>query len=297
VQWCNHCRSAHKRIGGARCYEKGSEVPNPHPGRLSPWLPVLLLIVVLIAVVALVRTSGSPVPTPQFAATTPSPAPTPTEISVPMSERPVAVFIGDSYAAGAGLKRGVARWTSVVSAAEGWREVNLGRAGTGYTARPPSETCGYARCPDFVRMAFRAVAEQPQVVVVAGGQNDTFLAYHDLASEQSAITATFQTLRAGLPDAIIVAVGPPPIWGVTSPLLDIESAVREAVETNGGVFVSLLSPSVINSSNLLPDGIHAGEEGHAEIASRVMAALDCWMAGGGADCATDASESGLFSPL
>src|SRR5829696_5674496 len=45
------------------------------------------------------------------------------------SPRPVAVFIGDSYT------QGEDRWPSYVAKEQGWKQVNLGRGGTGYRAR------------------------------------------------------------------------------------------------------------------------------------------------------------------
>src|SRR5215212_3919836 len=88
----------------------------------------------------------------------------------PVVPRPVAVFIGDSYAQGSG------KWPELVSKAQGWRQVNLGRGGTGYEARlagaAAQKGCGLKECPSFPEMAAVAVKLHPDVVVVAGGRND-----------------------------------------------------------------------------------------------------------------------------
>ncbi|MCU1438824.1 MAG: exported protein [Naasia sp.] len=85
--------------------------------------------------------------------------------------------------------------------------------------------CGHSQCPPLTEMAWRAVEEQPDVVVVAGGQNDTVTAYNDPLGQGAAIDETFLTRRAGLPRACVVAVGPKPLRGVTEPLLAIEERV------------------------------------------------------------------------
>jgi lysophospholipase L1-like esterase len=252
-------------------------------------LPVLLLVTALVGVVAVVRLSGSggaPVPVPPQTA---SPSPS----AIAAEERPVVLFIGDSYAAGVGAGSGSARWTSLVADAEGWLELNLGRAGSGYTSSPPPIVCGYSRCPDYLAMAARAVEEQPDIVVVAGGQNDTVLAANHFEAERAAIEATFRTLRAGLPDARIVAVGLKPIWGVTAPLQRIEDSVRAAVESIGGLFIGLTTSSVIQPSYLLEDGIHVGDEGHAAIAAHVLAALDCWEGASASACSGESEDPPL----
>ncbi len=219
----------------------------------------------LVVVVALVRTSDSPAPVPPQRLPTAPPA-----AAVPDT---IALFLGDSATAGSGASRGSARWTSLVSAERGWRELNLGRRGTGYTASPPADVCSYSRCPSFLRMATRVADEDPDVVVIAGGQNDTFLAHDDPDLERRAIQATFATVRAGAPDALIVAIGPAPIWGAGETLRAIDAEVEAAVRSVCGVFLSLVDPPLLDPEFLADDGLHLGDAGHEAVAKRVLAAL------------------------
>ncbi len=237
-------------------------------GGLRGWGPLLVLLAVLVTVVALVRTSQTDTAGP-IASPSPSPAPT----ASPAADPTVALFIGDAYTAGVGASSGAARWTSLVAAERGWLELNLGRSGTGYLAQPPTSVCGYSVCPPFPAMALRAVEEHPDVVVVSGGQNDTILAAGDPWIAREAIASTFATIRAGLPEAEIIGVGPKPIWGVSDRLLFIEREVREAVAAVCGTFVSLIDPGVLQESFMLDNGIHVNDEGHRAIARRVLAAM------------------------
>jgi len=236
----------------------------------------------LVIVVALVRTSESPAP--EQPRSSPTAAPT---AAVPDT---VALFLGDSATAGIGASKGAARWTSIVSAELGWRELNLGRRGTGYTASPPADACGYSRCPSFLRMAARVADERPDVVVIAGGQNDTFIAHGNPDLERRAVEATFATMRAGAPDALIVAVGPAPIWGAGETVLTIDAAVQAAARSVCGVFLSLVDPPLLDPSYLAEDGLHLGDAGHAAIAERVLAALaEADLQGAGSACSTPAA--------
>jgi hypothetical protein len=84
--------------------------------------------------------------------------------------QPIAVFIGDSYTQGAD------KWPSKVAADQGWREVNLGRGGTGYSKRlsgkDATKGCGLNECANFPEMVTVAVQRKPDIVLVAGGRND-----------------------------------------------------------------------------------------------------------------------------
>jgi len=68
----------------------------------------------------------------------------------------LVVFIGDSYTHGTGSSSKALRWSSVVSSAEGWSEVNLGRGGTGYKATSSNNGCGLKYCPNYAEMVPQA---------------------------------------------------------------------------------------------------------------------------------------------
>jgi lysophospholipase L1-like esterase len=191
----------------------------------------------------------------------------------PATTRPVAVFIGDSYAQGRGASSEAANWVALVAKAEGWGYDNLGKGGTGYVTVSDVKGCGLPVCPNYQDMANAAIASKPHAVVVAGGQNDFAAFLADPIKENAAIRATFAKLRAGLPDALIVAVGPSTPWVVDSTVVEMDQAVQDAAAAVKAKYVSLIEPNVISPDMVLGDKVHVNDDGHKAIAERVEAAL------------------------
>jgi lysophospholipase L1-like esterase len=186
-----------------------------------------------------------------------------------LTDGPVAVFIGDSYTQGHSASEPGRRWTSVLSAAQGWQEVNLGRGGTGYVMTGTTG-CGLEFCDRYGGMIDDAVAADPDIVVVAGGQNDRRARAAEVGR---AVDGFYADLRAALPDAAIVAVGPTSPWGPTPFLDGLDARVASAAATADAHFVELYAPDVIEPSFVAADGIHVGDAGHAAIAGAVATAL------------------------
>jgi lysophospholipase L1-like esterase len=184
----------------------------------------------------------------------------------PPSAPVVVAFLGDSYTAGSGASHHAHRWTSLLSAAEGWTEANFGQPGTGYT-----NNGSQGESPYPARVAAVAAAH-PSIVVVSGGQNDETT---DPQTEAAAVTRTFTALRKALPKAQIIGVGPSVPSPDQVPLArPIDSAVRAAVGQVHGRYVSLLSPDPLAGPGLLAsDHEHPDDKGYAAIAAQVRRAL------------------------
>jgi len=178
---------------------------------------------------------------------------------------PVAAFVGDSYTDGVGASDPDHRWTTLVADRMGWLEDNLGVGGTGYLKTRGDDA-------NYVGRLDELVACNPDVVVVAGGQNDDTLD-SDPEALFSGIRYFFDQIRFRMPAAKIIAVGPSFPTPVSPAQLEFDSAVREAVNAAGGQFVSLLSPPVIDPAMVLPDRLHVDDAGHAAIAARVLGSL------------------------
>ena len=181
-----------------------------------------------------------------------------------------AVFIGDSYTHGTGASTPDRRWSTLVSRQAGWEEVNLGRGGTGYVATSGPAGCGRPACPNYLGVLAAAAAEEPDVVVVAGGQND-FRAYGENPGRVvDNIDLTYRELRRLLPNARIIAVGPSTPAGTGDTLRSLDAAVHQAAELVGADYVSLIDPPVITPQAVAPDGAHVNDLGHEAIAQRVL---------------------------
>jgi lysophospholipase L1-like esterase len=132
--------------------------------------------------------------------------------------QPVAAFIGDSYTFGGGASEPQKRWTSLVSQRMGWVEHNFGRDSTGYwRAFPPS--------PNYLGMVDAVAADNPDIVVVAGGQNDLDEFVRDSGAVSEAITETYTAIRARLPNSRIIGVGPSSPLGVPPSLVSRDSVL------------------------------------------------------------------------
>jgi acyl-CoA thioesterase I len=188
------------------------------------------------------------------------------ETSIPAQPEPLAVYIGDSYT------QGSEKWPDMVSEAQGWNEVNLGRGGTGYwerlTGDAASEGCGLDVCPSFAEMAAIAVKRQPDIVIVAGGRNDGGRDITDAAQD------TFSKLREGLPDARIVAVQP--MWDASDEpafLTDYGKVIKNEVEAVDGEYLKIGTPLKGRPELVQADGVHPTAEGQEVIATAVNKAL------------------------
>lgn len=236
------------------------------------WQYVLLVVVgaltVFLVVLAFNRTgpavapsTRTPLPSSTPTSTTPSP-PEPTDTPAAAAAPAVVAFLGDSYTAGAGASESSSRWTSVLAAANGWVEVNLGDADSGY-GTPGGDGRSYIdRIGDVV-------AAQPDVVVVSGGRFD----YSGSASAQAvsaSISQTFASLRASLPNAQIIAIGP--IWDaseVPRRLGEITDEVRSAAEAAGATFVDIGQPLAGQPDLLSGGGILPNDAGYAKLSATI----------------------------
>ncbi|MFD1715603.1 SGNH/GDSL hydrolase family protein [Amnibacterium flavum] len=211
------------------------------------------------------------------AALTPSAPPTwtlPTPTDTPATDEPErVVFLGDSYTQGVGASAPAARWTSLLSAAEGWTEINLGRGGTGFVTTASVTGCGLDYCPSYGEMLAAAAEQKPDILVIAGGQNDFGAFVADPVTVTAAIDQVYADARAAFPDIPIIAVGPSSPGGETDTVVDFDAAVQAAAASVGAQYISLLFPAVVEPSLVLPDGAHVGDAGHQAIADRIKERL------------------------
>jgi lysophospholipase L1-like esterase len=189
-------------------------------------------------------------------------APTPTKQPVVN----VAV-IGDSYSAGAGAPVG-AGWVDRLSRNQSWNITNFARGGTGYAttvtdAKIAKGACGLAVCPSYPEMIREVAAAAPQIVLVAGGRNDSKV---DLRTEASSIDDFYTQLRATLPDATIVAFNA--VWDddpVPPSVASISSAVRESVTAVNGIYLDAGQPLEGQSALISTDGMHPNTLGYQKL--------------------------------
>lgn len=258
-------------------------------GRLAPpgnwirdnWQYVLLVLLFALAVFLVVLALNRPTtsfrqPTDRVStpSSTPSPTPTPTPTStslpssVPPSAAPAVVaFLGDSYTIGTGASSIDARWTTKIAERNGWTEVNVGVASTGYATLADNGGASYTK-----RVA-EVVAAKPAVVIVSGGRFD-YSGSSSRLDVSSAIKETFVSLRSGLPSTQIIALGP--IWDASEAplrLTEISGEVQAAAESVGGSFVDIGQPFAGQPSLIGSDGVLPNDAGYATLTFKIASAI------------------------
>ncbi|PRY48609.1 lysophospholipase L1-like esterase [Knoellia remsis] len=234
-----------------------------------------LLVLTLVLVGFSLRSQDEPAtPTEANRPTTTSSAPsTPTASPSPSASAGGTVaFLGDSMAEGDSASAPAKRWTSLVAAELGLKEVNLAHGGTGYLRSGKPGSCGEQACQSFEDSVADVVKAKPTVVVVSGGGNDTGMPSADV---RAAVTDTLTSLRKGLPDAKIYAVTP---WWDQRPEPETLDALVTAVETaakEAKVTYLDTGQPLVGKPDLMAAGSNdPDDDGHAALAAAVTKAID-----------------------
>jgi lysophospholipase L1-like esterase len=183
-----------------------------------------------------------------------------------------AVFLGDSYTEGWGATEPSNRWSALVADRAGWVEINQGQGGTGFVTTAFG-ACGLDECPTYPDRVSDVVAAQPDIVVIAGGQNDLPVLSADPDEVRAAVVETYEGIRKGLPQARIIAVGPSTAQPGNALIEELDGWVRAAAASVGADYVSLIDPVTIEPEMVVPDGVHVNDQGHRAIADRVLSGI------------------------
>lgn len=207
---------------------------------------------------------AAPVPT-RPAVTVPAPEP---RVAFGAPRASTAVFLGDSFTSGwNGAGIGARGWPRLVGADQEWQTVNLAVAGTGFI------NPGWTNQPIGSRVA-EAIRRGPDVIVVAGGHNDS--RWSAVATARAA-DEVIDRLHVAASDALLVIVAP--IWQDGSPplrCLALRDHLRRKAASIGAVFIDPLAEGWFSGAShrlIGPDGLHPTDAGHRFIAERVLVAL------------------------
>lgn len=226
------------------------------------------------AATATAGTPPPPAPDPPPATTTATPADASAGGGTPAEDvdGPRLAFLGDSLTVGVGAppELGYA-WQTAERL--GWPIALVdGVSGSGFLAPGGGEPM-----PDRVPAV---VAARPDVVVVAGGTNDVFWGFPPREVERAA-AGLLADLRAGLPDARVVVLGPLPtsFEEVRQPNPTRE-AVRAAAQAAGVEYLDageLVAAAVTQEAQwdayISDDGLHPNEVGYGVMADAIAAEL------------------------
>jgi lysophospholipase L1-like esterase len=177
-------------------------------------------------------------------------------------------FYGDSYTLGTGASGPDRRWSSLVCAERGWSEFNPSVNGLGFVNNRP--TVGDGDLPDLV------IDDAPDIVFITMGLNDNFS--YDYAAEQirGQITADFARISSALPDARIIVVEP--FWYTDTRPESVDVIigwVRDAASGIDADYIDGASHWIEGHPEwMAADGLHPNDEGYAQLATRMNAALE-----------------------
>lgn len=190
------------------------------------------------------------------------------------NDRPVVVFLGDSYTAGTGASARSRAWPQRVGSELEWDVNVLARGGTGFTREVDGEdataACGKEYCESFLEAARLAASLDPDIVVLSGGRND---ALQDEDDQTRSIEEVLTTIEGEFPEAEVVITNP--LWDDGQPPASLEvmsDVLQVQAERIGARFVSLDQPLVGEEDLVDDDGVHPNDAGHRAIADAFVTA-------------------------
>jgi lysophospholipase L1-like esterase len=183
-----------------------------------------------------------------------------------VSESRVA-FYGDSYTLGTGASETTNRWSTIVCAQRDWREFNPSVNGLGFVNN--RSNFGEGDLPSLI------IASHPDIVFVTMGLNDNFSFARASARIREQIFADLEYLRMALPIARFVVVEPFWYTDARPASLEVISGwLRDAASFIAADHVAGASRWIEGCPDWMAmDGLHPNDDGYAEIARRMDAAL------------------------
>jgi lysophospholipase L1-like esterase len=245
---------------------------DPHRGRRTALAGGLaaLAVIGLVAVMTSISTATTTATGAGDAASA-DPAPAAAE-PAPDSSAPLAAFYGDSYTLGTGASDPDLRWSSIIAADRGWREFNPSVNGLGFVNNRASTPPDYGESDEVSQI----IAREPDILIITIGLNDNFSMPERADDIEDAIAADFASFEAALPDARIIAVEP--FWYTDDRPRSVETIigwVKREAEAIGADYVPDASHWIEGHPEwMAADGLHPNDDGYAEMARRMDAALE-----------------------
>lgn len=148
---------------------------------------------------------------------------------------PRVIVLGDSYTGGTGADAsGITGWVQKFAAIMGWPDTwQAGVGGSGYLA-----TGQGAKFRD--RVVSDVTANAPDLVIVAGGHNDTGFT---TAAVQTEAALLYDAIKAGSPKAKLIVVGPMGAANAQGTYAAMQSAIFAAAASKADLTINTLAPN------------------------------------------------------
>jgi lysophospholipase L1-like esterase len=177
---------------------------------------------------------------------------------------PVVGFYGDSYTIGTGASDASKRWSSIVSEKRNWREFN-----------PSLNGVGFVNNRDGLDLPGDIIEQNPEIVFVTMGLNDNFSFDYAAEDIHAQIDEDIDRLSTELPDARLIVVEP--FWYTDTRPASVEIIigwVKDAAERVDADYIDGASHWIEGHPEwMAADGLHPNDDGYAEMAKRMDAAL------------------------
>lgn len=176
-------------------------------------------------------------------------------------------FLGDSYSKGLGASSNGKRWTTLVSAAMGWSELNLAEGGSGYTTTYLGQKTDYSIKLDVI------AAADPDLVVVSGGRNDYEAGTSAVVGAVAA--SLFESIKSRAPNAELIVTSP--IWDSTEAPPDfaiLGNDLHAAAMSADARYLQIGEPLADHPEMMDHDGLHPNDLGHRSVAEAAVQAIN-----------------------
>jgi lysophospholipase L1-like esterase len=215
---------------------------------------------------------------PDSAAVTTRTAPglqTPAEVPAKaVGADPVVAFLGDSYTAGVGASPG-RTWPELLASNLAWDSYkSFAHGGTGYATtvtKNAMRICGLDQCPSYIEALPRVIDYAPNLVIVAGGRNDTRKSVDEV---EAGAKELLESLSRELPEATVVVTSP--IWDARqrpAKLDQLTEVIRRAAEETNATYLDLGEPFAGKPELITSDHVHPNDAGYQLLAHLVAKGL------------------------
>lgn len=186
---------------------------------------------------------------------------------------PTVVFYGDSIVTGwRGTTTPRARWSSLVSDALGWSEINLAINGMGYYRRRGPRGADGERevSSDDATLLDAAIRLEPDMIVVCLGLNDVAFLPQATDVVHDAVDGLHARLANELPTTPVLVTTYFPSKELSPRASQIDSWVEDAAARWGHTYVEDFHMATAEVPDLLcDDGLHPNDDGHRTLAARI----------------------------
>ena len=188
-----------------------------------------------------------------------------------------AIFLGDSYAAGAGASNPSKRFTTIFSQINNLLEINLAEGGTGYPislalksqpANPNSmKACGKNYCNNYLEAFSKyelAHSTSPDYIFISGGRNNA-----DIIPLKKSVPQFLMYIHNSFPESQIFVISPiGDSIAVSQNIIELRKILFDAVQKiPNGHYIDLQDPLLDHPEFLVSDNVHPNDAGMRAIAN------------------------------